>query len=109
LLADDAGIYAYLRSDATGAAVVVVNRSDAEYPLTLNLSGSVPYGATLEDPFGGEGATVARSGVLTATVPAMGFRILVTTLDVEIARPPAPTLEAVAGSNAITLTASAPI
>ncbi len=109
LLTDDAGIYAYLRSDETGAAVVAVNRSAAEYPLTLDLSGSVPYGATLDDPFGGEGAMVERSGVLSTTVPAMGFRILVTTPDVTIARPPAPTLAAVVGSNAITLTATAPI
>ena len=109
LLTDDAGIYAYLRSDEKGAAVVAVNRSQSDAPLTLNLSGSVPYGATLDDPFGGESVTLADTGALTLTVPAMGFRVLVTTPAVEIARPPAPALAAVAGGNAVTLTVSSAV
>ena len=109
LLTDDAGIYAYLRSDLSGAAVVAVNRSDEDAPLTLNVGDNVPYGAMLDDPFGGNRSVVQQTGVLTLTVPAMGFRVLMTEPGVQIVRPPAPILAALAGGNAVTLTVSAAI
>lgn len=57
---DDAGVYAFGRKDETGAAVIVINRSDSEQTLNLDVTGFVPFGSVLVD---------AQDPSFTVTVP----------------------------------------
>ena len=45
LLVDDAGLYVFGRKDASGAAIVAVNRGDAEQAVSIDVSGYLPWGA----------------------------------------------------------------
>ncbi len=51
LLLDDAGLVVFGRKDASGAAIVTVNRGSAEQAVSMDVSGYLPWGATLDDAF----------------------------------------------------------
>lgn len=73
---DEAGVLAYLRRDATAgdAALVVINQSETEQMVSLELAGLVPDGLTLEPTFGGAPITVGAEPV-SMTIPALGGEI----------------------------------
>ncbi|MBE2241085.1 MAG: alpha amylase N-terminal ig-like domain-containing protein, partial [Caldilineaceae bacterium] len=72
LRVDDAGLYVFGRKDASGAAIVAVNRSDAAQSVSLDTSGYLPWGAELNEPFGAATLTVGAAGNISFTVPALG-------------------------------------
>ncbi len=88
---EDAGIFAFERSDATGRVLVVVNTSDTKTSETsaAQLGGGpmvtgFAQGTSLTDilaPAGDPAAlvTVGAAGALTVQVPARGVRVLVPT------------------------------
>ena len=90
LLADDgANVYAYgrLLSDYSDAAVVIVNRATAAQPVTVNVSGYLPIGATFTDALNGGSYTVDASGnIVLSGVPGMSGAVLV--LDGALIAPP---------------------
>jgi glycosidase len=119
LAADDAtGLYAYGRKDATGAALVVFNRSSAPLTATLELQGYIPADALLEQvaisaPPGDAGSdagsdtgspsTRNEEGALAVTVPGLDFRIYVTAADADMRTPAAPTVDATEGNRELSL------
>lgn len=104
LAADDAGVYAYLRGDESGAGVVIVNRSEITQSVPLTVAGLLPFDTILHSTLATDTLTVDAAGFFTVTVPAMDFRILITEEGIDLAAPEAPQLEALAGSGAVTLT-----
>ncbi len=109
LLTDDAGVYAYLRSDETGAAVVAINRGLESKKVTVDLHGLLPYGTRFSyDSHETDQPEVGYEGPMTFNVDNRSFRIFLTAPDVDLTRPVSPTLEAIAGGNAVTLTVGAP-
>jgi hypothetical protein len=88
---EDENLYVFGRKDASGAAIIAVNRGDAEAVATVDASGYLPFGAVLTDVFTNTPAlsTVSEAGILSFTVPALGYRVLLTGDDVDLA-PPAP-------------------
>ncbi|CAN5238266.1 alpha-amylase family glycosyl hydrolase [soil metagenome] len=81
LLADDAAMtFAFGRkmADHSDAAVVVVNRSDTDQPVALDVAGYLPVGAQFTDVLNGDGShTVGAAGELTLNVPARHGALLV--------------------------------
>ncbi|HAJ34645.1 MAG TPA: hypothetical protein DCL15_02965 [Chloroflexi bacterium] len=105
LLLDDAGLIVYGRKDASGAAIIAVNRSDQERAVSFDASGYLPWDATLTDPFGDATLTVGALGNVAFTVPAMGYQLWVTEEDVDFTTPTMPEIVAVAeGNGNVTLT-----
>ncbi|MGL4650404.1 MAG: hypothetical protein ACRC1H_13435, partial [Caldilineaceae bacterium] len=105
-LVADGDIYVFLRQDESGAAVVAVNRGSEDTRVALDLSGHVPFGTAMQNPFGpgADSGKVAFDGSFDFELRNRWFSIWLTPNDVELTPPPAPTLEAVAGSNVVTLT-----
>ncbi len=104
---NDDGTYAYGRKDATGAAVVAVNRSSAGRGLNFDLSGYIPEGTVLSDALGGSSYTVA-GGRISVTLPGPGAVVLVTPPGVDLTPPGPPgALEAVEGDSSVRLSWSA--
>lgn len=105
LLVDDTGVLVYGRSDESGAAIIAINRSDAEKEVAVNLTGFAPPASTWIDVYG-EGETLssaAAMATLAVPVDALDFRILV--VEEAFAAPSnAPTLEGVANNGSTTLT-----
>lgn len=89
---DDNNVYAYgrLMDDYSDAAVVLVNRANAEaQTVTVDVSGYLPVGAQFSDVLASNAPyTVDGSGQLTVNVPAMSGAVLV--LAAPMAAPPAP-------------------
>ncbi len=107
---DDAGLYVFGRKDETGAAIVAVNRSAVTQTVDLDLSGYLPYAATLTDPLGGsiitvgDGATTAAGSLVYDAAP-MSYQIWVTAEDIDLTTPGAPEiLEGVEGDGGATIT-----
>ncbi|MBC8448273.1 MAG: DNRLRE domain-containing protein [Chloroflexi bacterium] len=101
---DDAGLYVYGRKDATGAAIVAVNRDDAAHTVVLDLTGYVPLGAHLVDPLDG-GAPLVAAADTTFDVAAMDFQIWVTEEGVDMTVPYSPLVMASSeGDGLVTLT-----
>jgi glycosidase len=98
---DESGLYAFGRKDATGAAVIAVNRGAEPTAVDLNLTGFVPLGATLVNALSGEEATTP----LAAEVAAMDFAIWIAEPATDLSVPPAPAIrDAGAGEGSVTLT-----
>ena len=91
LWVDEAGLIVYGRKNGEGAALVAVNRSPATQPVSLNLTGYLPWGATLRDPFGSAQLTVGEVGQVQFAVPALGYQLWVTEegVDLSVPEPPA--------------------
>jgi len=97
---DEAGIYAFGRKDASGAAVIVVNRGAAAQTVSLALAGYAPLGSVLVD---------AQDSALTATIPltqpldvsvdGMGYAIWLSAAGTDFSAPAAPQFEVVAESD----------
>ncbi|MBK8797194.1 MAG: alpha amylase N-terminal ig-like domain-containing protein [Anaerolineales bacterium] len=105
LRVDDAGLYVFGRKDASGAAIIAVNRSDAAQSVSLDASGYLPWGAQLNDPFAAASLTVGAAGNLSFTVPALGYQLWVTAEGTDFTTPATPEIVATEEGNAsITLT-----
>jgi len=99
-------LYVYLRKDATGAAVVAVNRGKDAQRVTVDLGGHVPYGTMLSNPFGpgADDGTVGMDGFFDFEVGSTGFSLWLTPEGTDLAAPATPTLEATAANTVVTLT-----
>lgn len=86
---NDDGTYAYGRKDASGAAVVAVNRDAAAHDLTIDLSGYVPEGTILKDRLG-SGTYVVAGGQITVNLAGRWGAILLTSRGVDLVPPAAP-------------------
>ncbi len=105
-LVAEGGLYVYLRKDETGAAIVAINRGSEAESVALNLTGHIPFGALLENPFEADSELgVGEDGSFSFDVGAAGFSVWVTAEGVEMAAPAAPTLVAEAGGGVVTLRA----
>ncbi len=106
---DDAGVYAFGRKDASGAALIVVNRSANEQTLNLDLTGYVPFGSVLtyaQDA--GITVTVPATMPWAVTIPPMNYAIWLTADGTDLSAPAAPEILGVDegdGSVALTLQA----
>ncbi|MBI3958158.1 MAG: hypothetical protein HY328_05055, partial [Chloroflexi bacterium] len=104
-LTDDAGLYVYGRKDASGAAIVAVNRSPLSQTVSLELAGYLPRSAALIDAATGQTATLS----LREVVEPLDFRIWRTEAGIDLAPPVAPVIAGVAeGSGVVTLTVAIP-
>ena len=97
---NDDGTYAYGRKDASGAAVVAVNRDTAAHDLTIDLSGYVPEGTVLTDELNDSDYTVT-DGQVTVNVDGRWGAILVTPPDTDLMPPDAPTGLTAAASDGL--------
>lgn len=105
LLLDDAGLIVYGRKDASGAALIAMNRSDVERAVSFDASGYLPWGAALSDPFGDAALAVGDLGNVSFTVPAMGYQLWVTDEGVDFTAPAMPEVVSVEeGNGSVTLT-----
>ena len=104
-LTDDAGLYVFGRKDASGAALIAVNRSPISQTVGLELAGYLPRSAALIDAASGQTATVS----LRQVVQPMDFRIWHTAAEIDLTAPAAPSIDAVEeGSAVVTLTIAIP-
>jgi glycosidase/fibronectin type 3 domain-containing protein len=100
---NDAGTYAYGRKDASGAAVVAVNRDTAAHDLTIPVSGYIPEGTVLSDALNGGTYPVSGSQV-TITVAGRWGAILVTPPGTDLTPPQPPAgLTAAEGDDRVDL------
>jgi fibronectin type 3 domain-containing protein len=100
---NDGGTYAYGRKDASGAAVVAVNRDTAAHDMTIDLSGTIPGGTVLTDALNGGTYTVA-DGQVTISVDGPWGAILITPPGTDLTPPAAPSgLTATAGDGTVSL------
>ncbi|MCK4316292.1 MAG: alpha-amylase, partial [Anaerolineae bacterium] len=100
---NDDGTYAYGRKDASGAAVVAVNRDTAAHDLTIDLNGYIPEGTVLTDAMNG-GTYAVVDGQITVSVDGRWGVILVTPPDTDLTPPDAPAgLTATAGDGYVEL------
>lgn len=102
---DDAGLYVFGRKDASGAAIIAVNRSPISQTVSLEVGGYLPVGAALIDAASGQTATAS----LGAVVQPMDFRIWHTADGIDLTPPAAPVIDAVQeGNGVVTLTIAVP-
>ena len=108
---DESGLYVFGRKDASGAALVAVNRSATEAFADVDLQGYLPLGATLTDALTTTATatettavTVADGGMLDLPVPAMGYRVLLTGDDADLTPPAQPSVNGVEGNRELQLT-----
>ncbi|MBE9507470.1 MAG: alpha-amylase, partial [Chloroflexi bacterium] len=100
---NDDDTYAYGRKDASGAAVVAVNRDTAAHDLTIDLSGYIPEGTVLTDELNGGDYTVT-DGQITVNVDGRWGAILITPPGTDLTPPETPTgLTAKAGDGIVEL------
>ena len=100
---NDDGTYAYGRKDASGAAVVAVNRDTAAHDLTINLTGYIPEGTVLTDVLNGSTYTV-MDGQITVGVDERWGAILVAPPSTDLTPPDVPAgLTATAGDGYVEL------
>ena len=105
LWVDDAGLYVYGRKDASGAAIIAVNRSRTQQAVSVDVSGYLPWRAALADPMGDATQIVGDAGNLSFNVAAMDYQIWVTDERTDFTAPAAPQIAATQEGNAsITLT-----
>jgi glycosidase len=97
------GTYAYGRKDASGAAVVAVNKDVAGHALAIDVTGYLPEGTVLTDALNG-GTYVVSDGMVALTLPARWGAILLTPPGTDLTPPPAPAnLSAAAGDGFVDL------
>jgi glycosidase len=97
------GTYAYGRRDASGVAVVAVNRDMASHDLTINVGGYVPEGTVLTDALSG-GIYAVTGGQITVSLLARGGAILITPEGTDLTPPDAPAgLSATPGDGSVDL------
>lgn len=94
LLIDDVGLVVYGRKDAGGAALVAVNRSEMEQPVSFDASGYLPWGATLRDAFSDDTLTVGESGNISFTLAPMSYHIWLTEPAIDLQTPATPQIVA---------------
>ncbi len=100
---NDDGTYAYGRKDASGAAVVAINRDMVAHDLTIDLAGYIPEGTVLTDALNG-GTYTVTGGQITVGVAERWGAILVTPPGTDLTPPEAPTgLTATAGDGSVAL------
>lgn len=88
LLTDDAtGTLAFGRRTDAEAAITLLNLSDAEQTLTVELDGYLPAGLELSDALSG---VTTGSDNLTVTLPAHGSAVYLTAPGADLAAPAAP-------------------
>ncbi|MBP8107573.1 MAG: alpha amylase N-terminal ig-like domain-containing protein [Caldilineaceae bacterium] len=106
---DDAGVYAFGRKDETGAAVIVINRSDSEQTFDLDVTGFVPFGSVLvdaQDPSFTVTVPITMPGPVS--LPAMSYAIWLTAEGTDLSAPAAPELLGVdEGDGSVTLSLGA--
>ncbi len=95
LLADDNGLYVYGRKDASGAAIVAVNRGDAAATAALDLAGYLPDDATLVEAVSGDESEVP----LAFEIAPLDFRIWLTAAETDLTAPDTPEIVRTAESN----------
>ncbi|HYF65582.1 MAG TPA: alpha amylase N-terminal ig-like domain-containing protein, partial [Herpetosiphonaceae bacterium] len=92
LLTDDANkVLAYGRKDASGAAIVVMNRDDEAHTVELDLKTYVPVGVTLNKVLPETGTAVPGLTTYQFVVPANSYGIWVTPGNANMAVLSAPT------------------
>jgi hypothetical protein len=94
LLAEDAtGVVAYGRKTGSGAAVVIVNRSDAERSGAIPVAGFLPDGISVQAAYtvgsGGPASVTVSNGELDGTIGPLSALLLVTG-QVDLTPPNAP-------------------
>jgi hypothetical protein len=100
---NDDGTYAYGRRDASGAAVVAVNRDTAAHDLTVDLTGYIPEGTDLTDALNG-GTYAVTGGQIIVNVAGQWGAVLITPPGTDLTPPAAPTgLAASARDGAVDL------
>jgi glycosidase len=91
LLADDEHrTLAYLMRTKDAAAVVAVNRSDAEQELKVDVSGLLPSAVNMYGALGSVAGVTASDGVLTFTLPPLSAAILLPMPGQDLRAPAAP-------------------
>lgn len=108
LLIDDAGVIVYGRKDASGAALVTLNRSAVTQTVSINVAGYLPFGAVLNDPFGDATLTIGDgssgdAGAISFTVPAMSYQLWLTDDEIDLTTPVAPTVTVTEGDGFVDL------
>ncbi|MGB5051144.1 MAG: alpha-amylase family glycosyl hydrolase [Caldilineaceae bacterium] len=104
-ITDDAGLYVFGRKDASGAAVIAINRSPISQTVGLELAGYLPRSAPLLDAASGQTRTVS----LREVVQPMDFRIWHTPDGMDLTTPDAPAIENVEeGDGTVSLTIAVP-
>jgi hypothetical protein len=100
---NDDGTYAYGRKDASGAAVVAVNKDSANHTLTIDLSGYIPEGTILTDVLNGAEYMIV-DGQVTLEISGRWGAVLVTPTGIDLTPTAAPTgLIATAGNGYVDL------
>jgi hypothetical protein len=100
---DDAGILAFGRRTDAEAAITILNLSDDELTVDLQLDGYLPDGLALTDVLGGDPAAVT-GGRLQVSLPARGVAVLLSEAGADLAPPAAPAgLAASATTGSVTL------
>jgi glycosidase len=101
---NDDGTYAYGRKDASGAAIVAVNKGATAHSLAIGVAGYIPEGTLLTDMLNGGTYTVS-GGMVEIEVPAGWGAILLTPAGVDLTPLASPTsLVALAGDGYVDLT-----
>jgi glycosidase len=101
---NDDGTYAYGRKDASGMAVVAVNRAAATHDLVIDLAGYVPEGTVLTDALSGDTHTVTGGQIMVSLAERWGA-VLITPPGTDLTPPEAPAgLNATAGDARVDLT-----
>lgn len=105
LLADDAqNAMAYAMRDDTSVAVVVVNRGSEASAIAVPTAGYLPDGVEFDPAFGPVTDPAATAGgALTVTLPALSAQVLVSAPDTDVSGPSAPSPQASAESDRVTL------
>ncbi len=100
---NDDGSYAYGRKDASGAAVVAVNKDGVAHALAIDVRGYLPEGTAMTDALNG-GTVVVSGGLVELSLPARWGAILLTPPGTDLTPPPAPAdLSATAGDGLVDL------
>jgi len=104
LLTDDEhGVLAFGRRTDDEAAITVLNLSEAERQVVIELSGYLPDGLALDDAMGGDSLTIT-DGRLRLTLPPRGSTVLISRAGADLAAPASPGgLEATAATGSVSL------